>query len=412
MSDVITQLFELDVSCAVSKSISTKRPLFVYSTAADDCLVDKFLSPLGTPDTSVINQLFHGFVCLKIAQNLDGFRHFQHIYPAATAPSFTVVDGGKIQGVVTLKLTAAHFAALIEKHAADLQPPSVKRPTSVEKHKSAFVQQQSEEKAERQRLRALIDADRREMRAATNHHGASSVSSRAPPHASVSADKYMLSVRLLDGSNMRGEFDAHSTLMDVKRWIEAEHDIDLTSSDPGLLGMVTKPGFPEPSRIALYAPGTNVTYSAAQELCRLQDLDLCSRLALILKPEYDDLSALHAPTEPTVLTQASAKVSTMLLALYSFFDYGVDDAQRDIQALSVPEEEAGKANEEISHFTILAKDSARAVELPGDAEKHEAEKKNDVKEVDYSLVGLTRLGTPAPSGSSSMYLSGDLSKDD
>lgn len=412
MSDVITQLFQVDVSSAVSKSISTKKPLFVYSTAADDCLVEKFLSPLGTPDASVVNQLLHGFVCLKIAQHLDGFRHFQHIYPAATAPSFTVVDGGKIQGVVTSTLTSAHFAALIEKHAGDFLPHSSKRPSSVEKHKSAFAQKQSEEKAERQRLRALIDADRREMRAA-NRHGVGSVSTRVPPHASVSADKYMLSVRLLDGSNMRGEFDAHNTLMDVKRWIEAEHDIDLTSSDSGLLGLVTKPGFPEPSRIALYAPGTNVTFSVAQELCRLKDLDLCSRLALILKPEYDDLSALHAPTEPTVLTQASAKASNMLLALYSFFDYGVDDAQRDIQALGVPEEEVGKANEEISHFSLLAKDSTRAVELPVDAEEREAEKKNEVKEVDYSLVGLTRLGTPAPSGSSSMYLSGDLSaKDD
>lgn len=411
MSDVITQLFEMDVSSAMAKSISTKKPLFVYTTTANDSLVEMFLSPLGTPDSSVINLLSRRFVCLMVAQNLDGYRRFQHIYPSVTAPSFMVVDGGNVKGVATASLTPSEFEMLIATPATNSsREPQISenRPTSVEKHMSEFARHQHEEREERQRLRALIDADRRERRSAANQHNKFAASTPAPPHVSVSADKYVLSVRLLDGSNMRGEFDGNSTLMDVKRWIESEQDINLTSTESGSLGMMTKPGFPEPSRIAFYAPGTNVTFTVPQELCRLKDLDLCSRLALILKPEYDDLSTVPAPTEPALLSQTGAKVSTMLLALYSFFDYGVDDAQRDLQALSASDDDDEDAEEEISHFSLLAKDSTRAVELAVDSEKRDAVKK-DVKEVevDYTVVGLTRHGTPAPSGSSSIYMSGD-----
>lgn len=413
MSDVITQLFDLDISSAVAHSLSAEKPLFVYTTTANDKLVETFLTPQGSPDVPTVTRLAAGFVCLKIAHNLEGFRHFQHIYADATAPAFTVLVGGKTQGVVTEDLDYSDFMQLIDEYAAGTADPShriviSKRPNSVENHKSAFAPNRSEDKIVRALHHTHIAVEGRDTDVASNSLNDTfsqsldpqpSQASKPVPQSkqAPSPETFVLSVRLLNGSTMKGKFSADSTLMDVKRWVEAEQEIDLTSTEAGLLDMFTKPGFPEPSRIAFYAPGTNVTYSVPQELCRLRDLDLCSRLALILKPEFHDLSALHAPVKPTLLSKTSAKLSTMLLALYSFFDYGVDDAQRDF-GTSDTEDEV----DEIPHFTIVAKDAARAVEPPVEVRVPLAKEE---AEMDYSLVSLARLGTPAPSGSSSLHMS-------
>lgn len=417
MSDVITQLFEQSVALSVQTSISTQKPLFVYISTAEDSMAKSFLMADSKLNGSVVNILSSGYVCLKILNGLAEFIQFKKMVPSALAPSFTIVKNGKLEGVVKELLQYDAFVQLLLKHAKSTTThvPSAKTaprsPSSVEKHKSDFARHKHEEAEERKRLRALIDADRRERQATAKYNEKKTTAKQASQHKKVTTDRFVLSVRLLDGEIVKGEFTGDQTLMDVKRWIEAGQNVNLTSSQSGL-GIMTKPGFPEPSHIAFYAPGTRVTYTEPQELCRLRDLNLFPRLALILKPEYDD-EALNTPNKSNLWRLAGAKISTVLLALYSFFDYGVDDAHRDIQSLSSLADEVHEVvEEEISHFALLMKDSTRPSEQPID-EILEVKKEEPVKELDYSLVGLTRLGTPAPSWTSRLHMSKtDLSQED
>lgn len=411
MSDVITQLFELDVTNAVQSSISRKKPLFVYSSTGDDSMTQKFLVSNGNPIDSVVTLLSSGYVCLKIQMGLPEFQQFKQIYRAAMAPSFTILTGGKAAAQVKESLSVTLFAKLIEKHAArkdtevTLPATSSHTPTSVEKHKSEYARQKHEQAMERQRLRALIAADRRETRLTPRIKEKARDLNLPAGQALGQTDNYVLSVRLLDGEMVKGEFKCDLTLLDVKRWIEREKNVILISSESGQSGIMTRPGFPEPSRIAFYSPGTNVTYTEPQELCRLRDLDLYPRLALILKAEYEE-EILNASAKSSTWRQFGGRLSTMLLALYEFFDYGVDDARRDYQALNSPVEEVSNdEEEEIPHFALLSTDTALPAGHPEEVEvPEEKEKVEEIREMDYSLVGLTRQGTPAPSGTSRVQM--------
>lgn len=400
MSDVITQLFVQNVTSAVQDSVTSKRPLFVYATTGKDMMAQKFLVSNGKPNDLVLGTLSQNFVCLKIQAGLAEFKQFQEVYKAALAPSFTIFVDGTPSGQIKESQSPELFAKLIEKHVpgSSLLSLACLTPTSVEKHKSEFARKKKEEARERERLRALIAADRRETRMSS---GVEKREKKVKNQSAGRNEKFVLSVRLLDGEMVKGEFEGTSTLMDVKRWIENEKNVILTLSENGLSGIMTRPGFPEPSHIAFYAPGTNVTYTEPQELCRLRDLDLFPRLALILKAEYDE-EILNAPTKVSMWRLVGGKMSTMLLALYVFFDYGLDDAQRDYQAMNASE----VGEEEISHFALLTLDAT----LPASPEEPEKddkkEKKEMLQEMDYSLVGLTRLGTPAPSGTSRINVGG------
>lgn len=404
LSDVITKLFVQNVTSAVQDSVTSKRPLFVYAATGKDLMTQKFLVSNGKPNDFVLSALAQNFVCLKIQAGLAEFKQFQEVYKAALAPSFTVLVDGRPSGQIKESQSPELFAKLIEKHVPGLNLLSLAclTPTSVEKHKSEFARKKKEEAKERERLRALIAADRRETRISSGIQKKEKKQNSLP---AGKTEKFVLSVRLLDGEMVRGEFEGTNTLMDVKRWIENEKNVILTLSENGLSGIMTRPGFPEPSHIAFYAPGTNVTYTEPQELCRLRDLDLFPRLALILKAEYDE-EILNAPTKTSLWRLVGGKMSSMLLALYVFFDYGIDDAQRDYQAMNASPE---VGEEEISHFALLTLDAAlpASPEKPEkDDKKEKTEKKEMVQEMDYSLVGLTRLGTPAPSGTSRINVAG------
>lgn len=413
MSDIVTQLFGHSVASAVESCSTTKKPLFVYVSTDTDKLAETFLVSDAAGSDSVLHILSTNYVCLKLAHLSPEYLLFKQMVLSVEAPSFSIVKDGKLEGVITPLLKSNALVQLLTRGSA-LQTSSSSRttttPRSVEKHMSEFARKKLQDSEERRRLRALIDADRREMRASAKYAQERSQSSKVASVPRTSADSYVLSVRLLDGEMMKAEFSGDKTLMDVKRWIEAEQNINLTDESSDLPGMI-KPGFPEPSHISFYSPGTRVTYSKPQELCRLRDLDLFPRLALILMPQYDNDATITAPTKSTIWRQAGSKAAMLLLALYSFFDYGVDDAHRDMQSLSSLEE-ALEDEVQIPHLALLIKEPASPSETVDD-EEESGKKKETIKELDYSLVGSTRLGTPAPSGTSRMQVNvADLGHDD
>lgn len=386
MANTLATMFLQDVPTAVQTSLKLQKPLFVYVTTGTDSMVHKFLAGL----EPVRDQLTSAFVCLQIAKDLAEHKQLCQIVPSITAPSFTIVKGGKIEGFATESMLQNAFNALVRKCSPPLPP------ASVQTHMSDYRRHRHEQAAERERLRALIAADRRETRAAAVHRDAAP---KKPARAAAGANPgtCVLSVRLLDGEMVKGEFAGDKTLMDVKRWIEHGQNVQLGADSASAHGMMAKPGFPEPTRIAFYSPGSRITYSEPQELCRLADLDLFPRLALILKPEYDEEIAA-AQTKESLWRQTGGKMSTILLAVYSFFDYGVDEAQEDFQALTVTDEGA----ELMTHLAVPQESAVPIIQQPDESDN--TEKVEAEPEMDFSLVGLTRKGTPAPSGTSRIHV--------
>ncbi|KAM9902220.1 hypothetical protein OXX69_008406 [Metschnikowia pulcherrima] len=154
-----------------------------------------------------------------------------------------------------------------------------------------------------------------------------------------SRDKCMLSIRLMEGGHAKAQFNSSDCLMDVKRWLQQEHKIPLVPEDDESTSRYTKIGHFEPSRYAFFYPATRKTFSEAQEFLRLADLGLCPRSALILRPDYDE-NAMKAAreAESSRFRNLCSHATHILQALYSFFDYGVDDASQDIQDSAVSSE--------------------------------------------------------------------------
>ncbi|OBA22866.1 hypothetical protein METBIDRAFT_9217 [Metschnikowia bicuspidata var. bicuspidata NRRL YB-4993] len=140
-------------------------------------------------------------------------------------------------------------------------------------------------------------------------------------------EKCVLSVRLMEGGSAKAQFNATDCLKDVKRWLQQELNLLLIPEEDITVSRYTNIGHFEPSRYAFFYPATRKTFSEAQEFVKLEDLGLCPRLALILRPDYDE-NAMKAAREAenNTFKNLISNTSHILQALYSFFEYKVDDA--------------------------------------------------------------------------------------
>lgn len=278
MADHLTGLFD-------NKIYDGRRKSLVYlalpnDTALFDSICDVTLS-------KTILAHLENFHCSKITAGTPEFAEFVAQYPLASAPSFIIFDHN-LQRVFAAEDAPAQFLAFLQQKGDNTTDPAAN---------SACTQKKSPGNG------GSTDSDAR----------------------------VALSIRLPSGETVQGTFDASNTLKFVGRWLEREHNVLLASekeSNPNYSS-----GLPEPLRYAFFCPGTRVTFCEGQEFCQLKALGLSPRLALILKPEYDT-RALEANANYSMLLAAQSKVTAMLHALYSFFDYGVDDAQRDLQSMT------------------------------------------------------------------------------
>lgn len=325
MTETISRLFMPSVQAAVDSSVSQKRPLFVYiAPDSSELMVQKFLcSENLEPDQKIMATLAASYVCLRLVENTSEFCHFQAVFPAATCPSFYIVQTGKLLEVVKLDESKQSFAERLYKHARE--KPLSSHDRSVRSHMAEVARLQKEQREERKRIRRLIEADRKERTCVRNN------TSAVPRPVRPASDTCQLSIRLLDGETIRGEFRAHETLKDVLRWIEKEKNMLLVPEEDTSMPSFARPECPTPSHYAFCHPGVpTVTFSEGQELSRLRDLGLCPRLALILKPVYDEKALQPEAGSQSVVGSLKGKMTVVLHALYSFFDYGVDDASRDL----------------------------------------------------------------------------------
>lgn len=133
-------------------------------------------------------------------------------------------------------------------------------------------------------------------------------------------DKCTLVIRLLEGERVFSTFEPTQTLRDVKRWLEAEMDMLLVPEEDVDMPVFAHSEHSTPSYYAFHLPG-HVSFSESDELKTLAELGLCPRLALVLKPAFANVKN---GAESSAWDAVSEKLRGMVLALYSFFDYGVD----------------------------------------------------------------------------------------
>lgn len=203
-----------------------------------------------------------------------------------------------------------------------------------------------------------------------------------------------LSIRLMDATVVKFEFNDSLSLLDVKHWLQQQKYIPRTPEDDEIISSYVQTGYLEKFRYAFFYPAKRCTFSEPQELLRLRDLGLTSRVSLILRPHYDPT---RKPEEiekelKTSWSQTTSRLRNILQAFYQFLDYGVDEAQRDLQDFTdgFDHKEYGAPQ-----FLSTAPTTGLLVNItPGYNLQNTA--KSEEFNLDYSFVhSATRAGTPS-----------------
>lgn len=237
-------------------------------------------------------------------------------------------------------------------------------PASVQLHQLRVRQAKHAAAAERSRIRALLDADERERRslrreqaarpdscaASSGAHG-SVATPGAPPGAPGGAlggapggapMPCALSIKLFDGSSLKHTFSSAQTLGDVRDWLDRETDNSIIPNTTLLMPVFASPSTAQPTHYVFYRPVIpRTTYTDAQERQPLGELELCPRSALILKPIYRVPDHTDPAKTGGVLRAVALRVGRVANAMYSFFEYGVEqyDEEPVGRVLSHEEEE-------------------------------------------------------------------------
>lgn len=346
-------LFSPSWDAASRASALLRQPMFVHLSDGDD-MVKRYIDLNETYD--IAKALKQNFVC--VTQHEVVVEELQEVQ----RPLFTIYDSGEIKGTF-VDGSREEFEEFLRNYVPQLP----------EKHsrEARLLKRLSEREEDLSRIRAQIEADKKE-RVSQRRYSMEKNAVKPPKRqkSPVSDTQCKLSIRLLDGETVQGTFSSSQTLRDVKRWIERERGLVLSPERDDAL-----PSFAHTSALALnhyafcYLGVPRVTFSVGQELTKLGDLGLSPRLALILKPVQGDSKSL-----PGLWASLTGKAKYVTSALYTFFDYGLEDAERDFSdavddaqpAFVVPEkpeeiEEEVKAKQK----TVSATGSARMSPVSG-----------------------------------------------
>ncbi|ABN65358.2 predicted protein [Scheffersomyces stipitis CBS 6054] len=365
--------------------------LSVNSEENSATFLEQFFHSQEAIDSEIGQLVTESFVTLKLVEDTVEFGYFQQIFSNLIVPSFYIIQNGKLLDVISGETTEAQFVEKVTNviiaetnqistgpetsqtdtngaNAANISnssissvpapntatqihsdpvsdtsatnstvanPQSAHDRTASEYHKQYLASRKKQEE-ERLRLRVLLQADQKERLSRQREmdeilHGSESTSpqpkSQSPAHP-AQHDVCFLSIKLFDGSSLKHEFSSSDTLNTVREWLDKETEIiPPTDSLPSFASS----SYPQPTNYAFHRPILpRETYTDEQEFQKLVDLGLCPRSALILKPIYDDKYSSSYPTNKTsggILRGVGGTLARVGSALYSFFDYGVDDTQ-------------------------------------------------------------------------------------
>lgn len=195
---------------------------------------------------------------------------------------------------------------------------STAREEAIRKHKAEVRESRRQQKQEKDRLRALINADKKERMSQRRQY---TTKEQEAPKKTLSPGICSLSIKLFDGSNLKHDFDADKTLNDVRNWLDKETEI-IRDTD-SIPSFATNTG---PNHYVFHRPSfPRTTFTDEQEFKKLSELDLCPRSALILKPIFNETVSSFPKEKGGIWKSVGGAMSKVGNALYSFFDYGVDD---------------------------------------------------------------------------------------
>lgn len=387
--------FQISVQAAVRASMLANKPLFVFLEGEREASW-AFAERLLYDGAAITSKLQH-FVCLRLVHHTAEFGYFQQIFPNLQLPSFYIVSQGKLLDVITEDTPKVQFeqrldalsgketnseetpvgpgvedavfggpgASLSADSSVNATPsgapissspgpsshqqsaessglrstpksaPSSKdHDKSVRQHKEKVAAQKREEVAEKQRIRALLDADRRERDSQKRPCQELELINTPTPSKSASSTSCSLVIRLFDGRSMKGQFLGSQTLNDVRSWLDGETDGRIIPDAGSSIPSFATASHPQPTHYVFHSPALpRTTFTDAQEFQPLSELRLTPRSVLILKPIYDDMhtssSYPNGRTPTSMLSWLGSSTGRLANALYSFFDYGVDDVQLD-----------------------------------------------------------------------------------
>ncbi|KAG7194943.1 uncharacterized protein KQ657_004052 [Scheffersomyces spartinae] len=233
-------------------------------------------------------------------------------------PAPSSVSGSVSNSASTSSSSTPEPNLLNDTHTAARRKQDVLRTRNQERDRLNAIRRQIEMD---QKERASLQREREEFKSQTTNLG-----KRRRP--SKSYDECILSIKLLDGSTLRNEFRSLDSLEVVRKWIDEQEEI-VTQDE--FMPSFAKSTVPQIILYTFFAPSlSGHTFSMEQEKELLLSLELCPRSALFLKPVYGH------PNSPPQVQSSSAVLQTVkksfsLLghALYSFFDYGVEDARNN-----------------------------------------------------------------------------------
>lgn len=390
MTSSIDKVFMVSVQEAVQKSLKNNQPLFVFLSRDDETsrtfAKDLLQTEIGDSGQDISDKVQNEFVGLKLIKDTTEYGYFKQIFHDLVVPSFYVVDKGQLLDVITQECTPDQFGeriskicnrleqvraeslaenvqteshtnagshepiVVLERQEEHISVPQAQthgntlgrdHEQSVVRHKRQIEMLKREEHEEKKRIRALLEADKRERHIRqmnASRKAANEISEEDKMHKS-STSKYdicSLSIKLFDGNSLKHDFKANQTLNDVRSWLDNETDHQIIPNANASLPSFATASYPQPTHYVFHHPVLpRITYSDDEEFKKLSDLHLCPRSVLILKPIYDDKSYVNAYPNGRApagyLRSVGGAISKFGNAIYSFFDYSVGDLAHDYE---------------------------------------------------------------------------------
>lgn len=332
-------IFGTLVNEAVQESVRREIPLVVALSKEDEdsrSFIDEYMVK-----NDRLESLASKFVALKLVDKTPEAIQFASIFQKLIFPSLYIISKGNLREVITKDVNKDEYLNRLSKlcDVSDEQikprenatvqsmanPISLSTTTLRPATKIFSTKSQAEETA---RIKALIEADKRERKSAKSLKSIAmnDLHPRASLASPVPTNMCALSIKLLDGTTVRHEFESKQTLNDVRQWLDDDSGYTIlpdTSTFPAFAATSE-----HPTSYSFYTPTIpRITYSVTDEFVTLADLKLCPRSALILKPLYINVRGSYANGDSgSVLRGTAAALKRLGNAVFSFFDYGVDEA--------------------------------------------------------------------------------------
>lgn len=283
---ILDNLFFASVTDAVELSISSKKPLVVYSTSAPDN--NTWIHTWFNEDSALRFKEYA--IWLKLIQGTDQFNYFKQIFSSVTVPSVFVVKNGQLSHSLTGEQNISnHWEALssvlefpILHDSANIDAKHVQKiPIKSEKEelenitqkieKEEMVKQQRLAQEEKERILSLVASDREERKKRNSAEigvkeiGNKEVFDNIKDTSILHTKTCTLLIKLTNSTSLRNTFDSKTTLNEVRKWV----DMHRTDGDV-------------PYSFHRNIP--RLTFLESDELKTLETLSLTPRSVLILKP--------------------------------------------------------------------------------------------------------------------------------